>query len=98
VNDDELRALVEQAHQLEELTKHPGWAVLEDFALRRPGGSATMQSRIVNGNCESIDDYKLGVGYLKGIHYVIDAPQTVKRMATDERLRRAERVAEREEE
>jgi hypothetical protein len=57
-----------------------------------------MQSRIVNGNCETIDDYKLGVGYLKGIHYVIDAPSTVAKMAGDERVRRAERVTEREEE
>lgn len=80
---DELRALQEQAHQLQELTKHPGWAVLEDYAVRSPFGTATRQTGLLNGGAKSYDDYQKQTGWLSGVYFVLHAPQRVRELADD---------------
>lgn len=88
MNDDEYRALQEQAHLLQELTRHPGWPVLVDF-LEVISRSA--KKRVLNGNLDSIDAYKSVTGELVGIHKAIDAPSVVAGMLENERARRVER-------
>ena len=93
MTDDDLRALIEQHHQLVELTKHPGWEVLVDYALNGPAGSMSKQHRLVNGGAKDWDDYQRQTGWLAGAHHVLDAHQTVGKMVTDARVAKAEAEA-----
>lgn len=86
MTDDEFRALQEQAHQLRELTRHPGWAVLVDFSFERM--KATKQA-VLNGNVADIEKYKQHTGWLRGIHDTLDAAAAVEAMVDGERMRRA---------
>ena len=90
MTQDELRALIEQHHQLDELTKHPGWEVLTDYVLHGPAGSAKRQHRIVNGGVQSYEDYVRECGWLAGAHHVLDAVETVGAMALGAREQLAE--------
>ena len=82
------RALIEQAHQLNELTRHPGWAVLVDYMETRMRGE---KLRILNGKCTDLDDYRKMSGLLLGVHAVLDAPKVVQEIADNARRREAER-------
>lgn len=93
MNDEEFRALIEQQHQLAELKKHAGWAVLEDYALHGHGGSLRRQSALVNGGAKDIEQYRFECGYLAGIHHVVDAAAKVAEMVAKERAYRAEVAA-----
>lgn len=90
MTDDELRALVEQAHQLDELTRHPGWLVLEDYILRGPAGFAGRQRAIINGLARDHEDYLKQTSWMQGADAVLKAPATVAEMVRTERERRAE--------
>jgi hypothetical protein len=81
------RALIEQAHQLHELTKQAGWAVLVDFMEVRTRAD---KLRVLNGKCVDIDDYRKLTGFLIGVHAVLDAPSTVQELADNARRRDAE--------
>lgn len=85
MTQDELRALVEQQHQLNELKKHPGWEVLEDYALHGPAGSVPRQRNLVNGGARDWDDYLKETGWLAGAHHVLNAADTVAEMAATAR-------------
>lgn len=85
MTDDELRALVEQHHQLEELAKHPGWEVLVDYVLNGPAGSLGRQRRLVNGGADSFEDYLKQSGWLAGAHHVLEARGTVAQMVATAR-------------
>ena len=87
MDDDEYRALQEQAHLLQELTRHPGWPVLVDF-LEVISRSA--KKRVLNGNIDSIDAYKSVTGELVGLHKAMDAPVVVAMMLENEKERRRE--------
>ena len=78
MNDEEKRELQERVHQLRELSNHPGWAVLVDFVFFGPGGSQTHQRQLVNG-VKAWDDYLMAVGFIKGVHFVTEAPSRVER-------------------
>lgn len=93
MTDDELRALIEQAHQLRELTAHPGWAVLQSFSHERMKATKTA---VLNGNVADFEKYKQHTGWLRGIHDTLDAAETVEKMADSERTRRARDDRERE--
>ncbi len=93
MTEDELRALIEQQHQLDELAKHPGWEVLTDYVLHGPAGSMSRQHRLVNGGARDWDDYRLEAGWLKGAHHVLDARKTVAQMVATARAEQAEAVA-----
>jgi hypothetical protein len=97
MTQDELRALVEQAHQLDELTKHPGWEVLTDFVYHGGGGSVKRQHRLVNGQLTTFEEYVKETGWLQGAHHVIEAPKTVAGMVATAREQLADmEEAERE--
>ena len=81
MTEDEVRAIVEQQHQLDELAKHSGWHVLEDYALHGPGGSLARQTRLVNGNASDFDDYLRETGFLRGVHHVLDARKAAAKFA-----------------
>lgn len=91
--EDVVRGLIEQAHLLDELTRHPGWEVLEDFCLRGPQGSAKKQTALINGAARTLEEYKERVGELKGIHFVLDAPKAVDQLAVAARLRSEEKLS-----
>lgn len=87
MSDDALRDLIEQHHQLDELTKHPGWEVLTDYALHGPAGSLHRQQSLVNGGARDWDAYKFEVGWLAGAHHVLNARDTVAAMVASARER-----------
>lgn len=86
-DDAEYRALQEQAHLLNELTRHPGWPVLVDFMETV---SRAAKLRVLNGKLGTVDEYKSITGELVGIHKVLDAPAVVQGMLESERDQRVE--------
>lgn len=66
---DQLRELQERAFQLEELRKHPGWAVLEEYVGQV---SAVHQRRVLTG-CKTFDEYQYEVGFIRGAELAIHA-------------------------
>ena len=86
MNDDDFRALVEQAHQLRELTTHPGWEVLVSFSHERMKGT---KHAVLNGLIDNHEKYKRDTGWLRGIHDTLDAAETVEKIVDTERTRRA---------
>lgn len=89
MTDDELRALVEQHHQLEELAKHPGWQVLVDYVLNGPAGSLGRQRRLVNRGAKDFQEYLSECGWLAGAHHVLDAGTAVGQMVATAREQKA---------
>lgn len=87
MQDDDFRALQEQAHMLNELTRHAGWAVLVDYLQAT---SASMQRRLLNGHISSHEEYKQVSGELVGITKALRAPDQVAQMVRDEVERRAQ--------
>ena len=67
MTEDELSVLVEQAHQLRELQRHPGWAVMEDWVLRGPVGTKHKHSKLVSGDVKSLEEYASLTGFLHGV-------------------------------
>lgn len=88
MDDETLRALQEQAHMLEELTKHDGWHVFTDYLHTIMDGD---KRAILNGFVEDQLKYKHVTGKLVGIHAALDAPAIVRQMVNAELDRRAER-------
>lgn len=86
-SDDDYRALQEQAHLLNELTRHPGWPVLIDFLETISRGA---KKQVLNGYLDSIGAYKSVTGELVGIHKAIDAPAVVATMLEEEKRQRIE--------
>lgn len=90
MDDETLRALQEQAHMLEELTKHPGWLVYQDYLHTIMDAD---KRRVLNGFIDDQLVYKQTTGKLSGIHAALDAPAVVRGMVNAELDRRAERGA-----
>lgn len=93
MEDDDYRALIEQAHQVRELTKHPGWDVFVDYLRFGGGGAARKQHDLVNGAAKDYVDYSRIVGWLDGVDYAINAPERLDAQTELERKRRAEVAA-----
>jgi hypothetical protein len=93
MTQDELRALIEQHHQLDELRQHPGWEVLTDYVQHGPAGSQKRQHRLVNGGVQSYEDYVRECGWLAGAHHVLEAVNTVGDMALAARTQLADAEA-----
>lgn len=85
--DADSRALIEDAHQLHELTKHPGWDVLVRRTLEWMRAD---KQRVLDGTVSGLDDYKKMTGKFVGAHFVMDLPETIRANAD----RRRERLAE----
>lgn len=81
------RALIEQAHQLRELTKHPGWAVLLDYAQFKIINP--QQAKVNDGNVADLAEYKKLAGFLQGVRRAVNIPVEVGTLADNAR-RRAE--------
>ena len=77
MTDEELRELQELAHQLDELTKHPGWKVLVDFAWNGDGMIGAKQRYLVGGSCKTTDEYQKYAGWVAGAQAVLQAPVAV---------------------
>jgi hypothetical protein len=90
LTEDEYRVLVEQAHQVYEMTKHPGWSLLVDYLHMKMKGD---KLKVLNNDCQDLDEYRKIAGKLVGIHFVIDAVDAMQKLAENERTRRAEREA-----
>lgn len=89
MDDDTLRAVQEQAHQLEELTRHPGWAVFVD---RLHTEMIPDKKAVLNGMVDDISKYHTLTGRLRGIHFAMEAPERVRGMVLSEIGRREERA------
>lgn len=87
MTEDELRQIQEQAHLLDELTKHPGWPVLVDYALTK---IARSKEAVLNGNIDDHATYKARTGVFVGVHFVLDAPREVRDTVLSELERREE--------
>ena len=90
MNDDALRALVEQAHQINELTQHPGWDVLLDYLRFSEGALAKRQVQLLQGGAKTFDDYQRRIGFIEGVQYAIDAPERLQTTVDTLRSRLAE--------
>jgi hypothetical protein len=73
VTDDELRDLAESAHQLDELTKHPGWAVFTELADME----LDKHRRSVLGGALDPDRYRREAGVIAGGEMVARIPEHV---------------------
>ena len=69
--EDELRRLIERAHQIEMLTQHPGWSFFRDYLIHM---TTTTQRYVLDGRCKSFDEYAAKTGYVRGIQEAIEAP------------------------
>lgn len=65
------RELLERAHQINQLTQHPGWAVFCDYliALTTP-----VQVAVLEGKVRSEEDYRERVGFIRGVRTAMLAP------------------------
>jgi hypothetical protein len=87
MDDDALRALQEQSHMLNELTRHPGWAVYVDYLHTVMNAD---KRAILNGAMSNHEQYQKTAGRLVGIHTAIDAHQTIAEMVHRELVIREE--------
>lgn len=96
MNDADYRALVEQSHQLQELMKHPGWPVFQDYLLTVV--QAPITRSILNGKAASYEEYMERTGFCKGISRALGVPEEIGTQVLNERERRQEaEVAARDE-
>ena len=77
MTEDELRELQELAHKLEELTRHPGWPVLVDYAHFGDGMQQSRQKYLLGGLCKTPEEYQKYVGWVSGSQSVLDIPKMV---------------------
>jgi len=77
VTPDQLRDLQELAHQLDELTRHPGWQVFVNYAQFGDGMMSAQQARVLNGSCKSPEEYQRWTGWIAGSQAVLNIPATV---------------------
>lgn len=69
--EEQLRAWVEQAAQIEEMTRHPGWVYMVDYLIRL---TTSMQTRMFEGKCSDIEEYRYLAGKIAGLRTAMDAP------------------------
>jgi hypothetical protein len=73
------RELLERAHQIAQLSQHPGWSVYCDYLVAQ---TISLQTRILDGRCTSFEDYKEKTGRVAGIRLALEAPNKL-----DEQIR-----------
>lgn len=73
----EIRALIEDVHQLAELQTHPGWAVLMKYTHQWLDAH---EDRMRSGQIDDLNEYKLTAGRADGVRQVIEMPGRVERM------------------
>lgn len=82
LTEEELRGLIEQAHQIQILTEHPGWPVFVDWLHHR---AEPHQRRVLNGGYKNLEDYREGVGFIKGVQVALQAAADTQQLVRTER-------------
>lgn len=88
MTDEELRVLQEDAHLLEELTRHEGWPIFAGYC------HAIMDAdkrRVLSGHLSDPLEYKAVTGRLVGITDVLNAPIIARQKVNTELEQRLER-------
>lgn len=84
-SEQEYSDLLHRAQTVRDLKAHPGWAILQDFVIHGPKGTANLSKRILNGL--SKDTYQEDTGFLKGVDHVFTADDQIERLAQNLRGR-----------
>lgn len=74
-DDDGLRDLIERVSQIEEMTQMPGWAFYVDLLTHK---TVATQRRILNGSCDSFEEYSRETGWIRGVQAAIEAPAVLR--------------------
>jgi hypothetical protein len=74
VTSDELRDLVERNTQVQEMTRHPGWALLEDYLRAQ---LEAKQRWLLVGNAKTLEEYREMTGWLQGVRDTLNAPNAL---------------------
>ena len=86
MNDDTYRDLIERAHDLRELTLHPGWAVWNNHLHRR---IMAKQREMLAGK-DTLEAYRHTAGWIEGMEYALGVLSELERQIQRERDRRKE--------
>lgn len=70
----EVHRLIEEQAALEDLQKHPGWAVFIGYVER---WRVSHEAVLMRGGLTSMEEYKLHAGRLDGIRQVLSIPEVV---------------------
>lgn len=82
------RELIERSHQLHELRKHPGWAILVDYmetVVMKP-----LKHSLLNGTYDTLEHFKSASGFCSGASRVLKLADEIGEQVERERDRRAE--------
>lgn len=72
MSEGTLRAQIERAHMVAQLTEHPGWPLFCDYLIAL---TTTLQRKVLNGNCQSLEEYRFETGRVSGMREAIEAPE-----------------------
>jgi hypothetical protein len=89
MNDDELRELQDRVDVIVSMAESAGWAYLVDAARAT---LLTKQMRIVQGKCDSFEEYKTDCAFGDGMEYLLRLPTRLQASLDDELALRAETV------
>lgn len=70
IEGENLRGLIERAHQIALLTQHPGWPIYADYLI---GLTTSAQTRIFEGHVQDMEEYRKLVGFISGIREALQA-------------------------
>jgi len=90
---DALSDLIKRNAAVQEMTNHPGWALLEDYMREQ---QAAKQHYLILGNADSMEEYNKVTGWLAGVAATLNAPTTLD--SQTEREKKEEEANAREEE
>lgn len=85
LSEDDFRDLIERAHQIRELTRHPGWEYFTDWLAYRVRSA---QGKLLGGDISDINDYKLQAGIMRGVQLALHAADDTQLLVDNERARR----------
>lgn len=74
-------------HEVQEMTKHPGWTYLID---RAAVNISAKQRSVLNGSAKSVEEYKALTGWLDGATFIVNLPERMNQDLEQTRSARAE--------
>ncbi len=89
MTEDEYRDLIERAHHVQELQRHPGWEVWQQHLARR----VDAKKREMLGGFDSLEAYRYCAGWIEGCEAALDATGALERQRDREAERRKEAKA-----
>lgn len=87
MSEDEFLDLVRMTHEVQEMTKHPGWTYLVD---RAAVNISAKQRSVLNGSAKTVEEYKALTGWLDGATFFVNLPNKMEQDLEEQRLERAE--------